>query len=270
MHEDPLTHAALEKSRVYDLGQPLFPGMPMSAFHPPYIFTLMVRHGDVVLPDGCGASNELIVINGHTGTHLDAIGHVAENGIVHGERPARELQQGRRGLKELGVETVAPIVARGVMLDVPGFRGVPRLPGGSPVTGVELAAIAEHQEVDVRAGDVVLIRTGWIQLWDDPPAYRGDTTGEPGPDASAAEWLAARRVRACGSDTIAFEARAVGQSALAAHAVLIARHGIHILEMVNLEELARDRIYRFLFVASPLKLVGATGSPVRPLAIVGS
>ena len=268
MNADSWVDAVPDSGRVYDLGQPLFPGMPMSLFHAPYIFTLMVRHGDAVLPDGCGASNELIVINGHTGTHLDAIGHVAENGKVHGDLPARELQEGRRGLKELGIETVAPIVARGVMLDVPGFRGLPRLPGGAPVTGAELAAVAEHQGVQIQAGDVVLIRTGWIQLWDDPVAYRGDTTGEPGPDASAAEWLADRSVRASGSDTIAYEARPAGQSALAAHAILIARHGIHILEMVNLEELARDRVYRFLFVASPLKLVGATGSPVRPLAIV--
>jgi kynurenine formamidase len=260
--------AVLEGARIYDLGQPIFPGMPMANFHPPYIFTLMVRHGDVVLPDGCGASNELIVINGHTGTHLDAIGHVAENGQVFGGRSAQDLQGGRRGLHALGIEAVPPMVARGVLLDVPTFRGVARLSGGEAVSGSELSAVAEHQGVAVRPGDVVLIRTGWLQLWDDPAAFRGDLTGEPGPDTSAAEWLAERQILASGSDTIAYEARPAGQSALAAHGILIARHGIHILEMVNCEELARDRIYTFLFVCIPLKLVGATGSPVRPIAIV--
>jgi kynurenine formamidase len=268
VHAESLIEAVLGRGRVYDLGQPVFPGMPMSLFHPPYLFTLMYRHGDKVLADGCGAANELMVLSAHTGTHLDALGHIAENGQILGGSSADEVQRGGRGLTQHGIETTAPIVARGVLLDVPAYRGVPRLAGGDPVTGAELAAVAKHQGVEVQAGDVVLIRTGWLQLWDDPAAYRGDATGEPGPDASAAEWLAARRVRATGSDTIAYEVRPAGQSALAAHVVLIKRHGIQILEMVNLEELSRDRIYTFLFIASPLKLAGATGSPVRPIAIV--
>jgi kynurenine formamidase len=243
-------------------------GMPVSSFHPPYIFSLMVRHGDVLLPDGCGASNEVIVVSGHTGTHLDAIGHIAVNGQVHGGHDATELQVGGRGLRRLGIEAVAPIVRRGVLLDVPAYRGVDILPGGEAVTGDELAAVARKQEVEVRAGDVVLIRTGWLRHWDNPALYRGDDTGEPGPDASAAEWLAERDIFATGSDTIAYEARPRGGSALGAHAVLIMQRGIHILEIVNLEELARDRVFRFLFVATPLKIQGATGSPVRPIAIV--
>jgi len=265
---DAQIESILRNGRVYDLGQPLFPGMPVSSFHPPYIFSLMVRHGDVVLPDGCGASNEIVVLSGHTGTHVDAIGHVAENGLVHGGIDAVQLQVGGRGLRQLGIEAVSPIVARGILLDVPAHRGVDVLPGGSAVTGDELATVAARQEVEIRPGDVVLIRTGWLRHWDDPAAYRGDETGEPGPDASAAEWLAARRVFATGTDTIAYEARPRGGSALAAHVVLIARHGIHILEIVNLEELARDRVYTFLFIATPLKIKGATGSPVRPIASV--
>jgi kynurenine formamidase len=252
---------------VYDLGQPLFNGMPVSSFHPPYIFTLMVRHGDVLLPEGCGASNEVVVISGHTGTHLDALGHIADDGHIYGGGEARDVQMGGRGLREHGIEKVDPIVARGVLLDVPAYRGVDCLPGGSAVTGDELAAVAKHQGVEVQAGDVVLIRTGWIQHWGDPAAYRGDATGEPGPDVSAADWLAARQIRASGSDTIAYEVRAKGMSALGAHVVLIVRHGIHILEIVNCEELARDRVYTFLFICTPLKLTGATGSPVRPIAI---
>jgi kynurenine formamidase len=265
---DGQIQSILRDGRVYDLGQPLFPGMPVSNFHPPYVFSLMVRHGDQVLPDGCCASNEVVVLSGHTGTHLDAIGHVAEHGQLHGGLDAVQQQVGGRGLRQLGIEAVDPIVARGVLLDVPAHRGVDLLPGGSAITADELAAVSARQGVEVRAGDVVLIRTGWLRHWGDPAAYRGDETGEPGPDAGAAEWLAERGIVATGTDTIAFEARPRGGSALAAHGVLIARHGIHILEIVNLEELARDRVYTFLFVAAPLKIVGATGSPVRPIAIV--
>jgi kynurenine formamidase len=268
MLADPTIDALLQRGRVYDLGQPLFPGMPGSNFHPPYIFTLMVRHGDRVMPDGCGASNELMVLSGHTGTHLDALGHIAEHGRIYGGSNAVEVQRGGRGLQQHGMEVVPPIVARGVLLDVPTYRGTDLLPGASPVSAEELDAVASRQGTEVRAGDVVLIRTGWMRHWEDPAAFRGDATGEPGPDASAAEWMAARKVRAVGSDTIAFEVRPPGQSALAAHGTLITRNGIYIMEMVNLEELARDRVYTFLFVAAPLKIVGATGSPVRPIAIV--
>jgi kynurenine formamidase len=265
---DAVLGSIVSDGRIYDLGQPFYNGMPVSNFHPPYIFTLMVRHGDAVLPEGCGASNEVVVISGHTGTHLDALGHIADDGRIYGGSNATEAQVGGRGLREHGIEQVAPIVARGVLLDVPAYRGVEILPGGSAVTGAELAAVANHQGVEVQAGDVVLIRTGWIQHWNEPALYRGDETGEPGPDASAAEWLAERKIRATGSDTIAYEARPRGAAALGAHVVLIVHNGIHILEIVNCEELARDWVYTFLFIASPLKIKGATGSPVRPIAIV--
>ncbi|HLZ08743.1 MAG TPA: cyclase family protein [Chloroflexota bacterium] len=267
MLSDALLRSIAGEGKIYDLGLTLFPGMPGSNFHPPYIFSLMIRHGDRVGSDGCGASNELMVLSGHTGTHLDAIGHVAEHGQVHGGADATELQRGGYGLTDLGIENVGPMIARGVLLDVPAHRGVDALPGGYAVSGDELAAVADRQGVEVGPGDVVLIRTGWLKNWGDPTAFRGDDTGEPGPDASAAEWLASRRILATGSDTIAYEARPKGQSALSAHAILIPRHGVYIMEMVNCDELARDKVYSFLFIALPLKLKGATGSPVRPIAI---
>ena len=155
-----------------------------------------------------------------------------------------------------------------MLLDVPAYRGVEMLPGGSAVTGAELAAVAKHQGVEIKSGDVVLVRTGWLRHWDDPAAYRGDLTGEPGPDASAAEWLAERKIRATGSDTIAYEAMEAGQVPLPVHVHLLVESGVHILEVLDLEELASDGVHEFGFVCSPLKMVGATASPVRPLALV--
>jgi kynurenine formamidase len=267
MLSDALLQSIAGDARIYDLGQTLAPGMPGSNFHPPYIFSLMVRHGDRVGADGCGASNEVIVLSGHTGTHLDAIGHIAENGQVHGGADGTELERGGYGLSKLAIDAVPPMLARGVLLDVPGYLGVDALEGGQAITGDMLARVAEHQAIEVTRGDVVLIRTGWLKHWSDPVAFRGDHTGEPGPNASAAEWLAAHQILASGSDTIAYEMRPVNQSALAAHAILIVRHGIYIMEMVNCEEIARDKVYTFLFVALPLKIKGATGSPIRPIAI---
>ncbi|HEY8476422.1 MAG TPA: cyclase family protein [Chloroflexota bacterium] len=267
MLDSATIQSIVERGRVYDLGQPLAMGMPSHPAHPPYIFTLLRRHGDVFRPGGYSSANEVIVLSGHTGTHLDGLGHISEQGKLHGGVDAAEAQTGGRGLRQLGVESVPPIVARGVLLDVAGYRGVEMLPGGYAITAEELETVAKHQQVEVLRGDVVLIRTGWIRQWDDVPAYVGERTGCPGPDASAAEWLAARGVRASGSDTVPYEVTRPGDPSMPVHMILIARSGIHILEMVNLEELARDRVYTFLFVVAPLKIVGATGSPVRPLAI---
>ncbi|MDQ6691777.1 MAG: cyclase family protein, partial [Candidatus Dormibacteraeota bacterium] len=128
-----------------------------------------------------------------------------------------------------------------------------------------------HHGVQVEEGDAVLFRTGWpVGRYEDQDAFVGWPTGVPGPDASAARWLAEHRVRVTGSDTIAYEWLAPGaaHARLPVHVLLLVEAGIHIIEVMDLEELARDRVREFLFVCSPLKLVGATGSPVRPLALV--
>src|SRR5262245_33789910 len=107
---DAILSTITRDGKIYDLGQPLYNGMPVSNFHPPYIFTLMVRHGDAVQPEGCGASNEVVVISGHTGTHLDALGHIADDGRIFGGADATQAQVGAKGLREHGIEQVAPIV----------------------------------------------------------------------------------------------------------------------------------------------------------------
>ncbi len=121
---------------------------------------------------------------------------------------------------------------------------------------------------------MVLVRSGWGQHFDsgDGDTFRGLTTGVPGVSEAGATWLAERQVHAVGADTIAFEmlAPGAGHGLLPAHRVLLVESGIYIIETMDLEELARDAVHEFLFVLSPLPLVGATGSPVRPLAVVGA
>ena len=141
---------------------------------------------------------------------------------------------------------------------------------GYEITPDDLAAAAARQKVDPQPGDVVLVRTGWAQRWDDREAYVGHDSGVPGPGEAGARWLAESKPRAVGADSIAFEylAPGAGHALLPAHRVLLVEHGIHIIETLNLEELAYARVYEYLFVLAPLPLVGATGSPVRPLAVV--
>jgi kynurenine formamidase len=255
-------------SCIYDLSHPLEPNMPVSPNHPGFRMALLRRHGDMVRADGGSAANEMIVLGGHTGTHLDALAHVSHNGHLHRGVDAAAAQQGGR-FQQLGVETVEPIVCRGVLLDVAGFRGVESLPPGEPIGADELCRVAQAEGVELPRGGAALVRSGWARHWGDPPAYLGHASGVPGPDVSAAEWLAAADLRATGHDSMAFEylLPGAGHALLPVHRVLLVEHGVHIVENVDMQRLAADRVYEFLFICLPLKFVGATGSPVRPIAI---
>lgn len=257
----------LSGARVYDLSVPLFAGMPVALPHPPYTMALQRRHGDVVRDHGRSSANEVIVMCGHTGTHIDALGHFSRDGGCYGGRSAQEIQTGIRGLKELDIASVAPILCRGVLLDIAALKGVDVLPAGYAITDGDLAEAERRQGVTVQEGDAVLIRTGWIAYFDDVARFRGLDTGTPGPDPSAAEWLAARRVRVTGDETISYEVIRPGDEWLPVHPALLVDFGIHIIEVMNLEALARDGVHEFLFVCSPLRFVGGTGSPIRPLAV---
>lgn len=261
--------STIKGRRVFDLGQPLERGMPQSPNHPPFRMILERRHGDKVRPDGGSAANEIIITGGHVGTHIDAFCHVSHDGkLASGGDAKAAVVNGR--FAELGVETIEPILRRGILLDVAGHRGVEVLPPGEAITAEELAAVAEAQGTMPEAGDAVLIRTGWPHHWDDVPLFQGQVHGVPGPDAGAAEWLGALGITHAGSDTIAFEQIPAGKghSVLPVHRIFLVEKRIHIIELLNLEELAAAREHEFLFIALPLKITGATGSPVRPVAVV--
>jgi kynurenine formamidase len=257
--------------RIFDLGRPYQAGMPQSPNHPVYTHTLARRHGDTVRADGGSAANDLIVLGTHVGTHIDALAHVSQDGRLHGELDARAEQMGGRFLTG-GVQDVAPMVCRGVLLDVPAALGIEGCPPAYEITVADLEQTVRAQRTPVAAGDVVLIRSGWGKRWDDRAAYVGAESGVPGVGAAGARWLAAAGVRAAGADTIAFEhlpAKA-GHARLPAHRILLVEHGINIIETLSLEEIAAAGIREFVFILSPLHLIGATGSPVRPLAVVGA
>jgi kynurenine formamidase len=259
-------------TRVFDLGRPLTIGMPQSPNHPAYWHALPRRHGDMVRADGGSAANDIITMGTHVGTHVDALSHVSQDGRLHGGEDAAAASVGGR-FSVHGAETIEPMLGRGVLLDVPGTLGLERLEAGREITVADLEATCERQGVEVRAGDVVLVRSGWGQHFDAGrnEEFRGLTDGVPGVGEAGATWLAQRRIRAAGADTIAFErlAPGAGHGLLPAHRVLLVEHGIYIIETMDLEALAVAGAHEFLFVLSPLKLVGATGSPVRPLAVVG-
>jgi len=254
---------------IYDLAHPLSADIPSSPSHPGFRMALMRRHGDAVREDGGSAANELIVTGGHVGTHVDALGHVSHEGKLHGGATASDAQTGGR-LKTHGIDALAPLVARGLLLDIPAVLGVDALEPAHAVTAEELAAAEARTGTTLRKGDVALVRTGWSQRVTDPIAYIGLESGVPGPIVDGARWIAERGVAVTGSDTLAYERipPGAGHRLLPAHRVLLVEHGINIVEVLNLEQLAEDAVHTFAFVLAPLNILGATGSPVRPLALV--
>jgi kynurenine formamidase len=267
-HEDAIAAAVAAGVEIIDLGQPLYVGMPQSSMHPKFQMTLQRRHGDLVRPDGGSGANELIVTGGHVGTHIDAFAHISFEGHLHGGVDACEAQKGGK-FKHHGAETIEPILARGILLDIPAVHGVSRLPTAYEITKADLEAAMKLTGTEPRKGDVILIRTGWGQLYGDPVAFENLKDGTPGPGVPGATWLADFEPRALGSDTIAFERIPPIEAVptLPVHTLLLVERGIHIIEILALEEIAEKALRVFTFVLSPLRIVGATGSPARPLAL---
>lgn len=259
----------IARSRTIDLAQPLHRGMPVSPNHPPFQLALLRRHGDMVREDGGSAANELIVTGGHVGTHIDALAHVSHEGALHGGVDASSVQS-HGGFSRLGIDQVAPILCRGVILDIAALHGVDSLEPGYEVTVSDLEEAKTAAGVEVLTGDAVLIRTGWASHWNDPETFVGRRGGAPGPGADAARWLADLGIRVAGAETIAFEVVHPdrGHATLPAHRVLLVESGIHIIEVMDLTDLAATGAHEFAFVTAPLKITGATGSPIRPLALI--
>lgn len=260
---------AAEAARRIDLSHPMQKGMPIHPAHPPFHITLNNRHGDVLRCCGHSSSNELMVTSTHSSTHIDALCHVSEHGALYGKFDAGEEQQGTGLFKVHGAETIEPIFRRGVLLDVARVLGVDALTPAHEITVAELEAAEAASGTRITEGDVVLVRTGWAAYWADSPKYLGlDSAGAPGPGVEGGRWLAARKPFAVGSDTSAFEVMNHHNITLEVHMILIAQNGIHIIENLTLDELGAAGRGSFAFIAQPLRITGATGSPIRPLAML--
>jgi kynurenine formamidase len=251
----------LTSAKVYDLAQPYFTGMPHHPVHPPFLFSLVKSHGEYVAPNGASSASDALAMGSHVGTHIDALCHFSCGGKLYGGDDAAGVQSYGGGLRQHSIDTVAPILRRAVLLDIAAIAGVDVLPADFEITPAHLDAAG----AEIRPGDVVLLRTGWARYFRNPGKFISQVHG-PGPGLPGAQWLSLRGVFAAGSDTVAFEK--VPDAAMPVHVHLLVESGIHIIECLNLDELANARVTEFLFVALPLKLEGATASPIRPIALV--
>jgi kynurenine formamidase len=256
---------ALGSARIFDLEQPRYAGAPSHPAHAPGFNYFLHRHHARGAPEARTSASGVVVMPEHSGTHIDALSHQAENLVLHGGAHIDTGVQTSTGFKVHGIETMAPLVGRGVLLDAARDG---RLPPDHTISRQDLERAATAAGVEVRAGDVVLVRTGFGALWGDPDQY----LKAAGVSAGASRWLVDVGVRAVGADNMAWDVISskadpeVGVT-LPGHLLLLVRAGIPIIENLNLEELAAAGVHEFAFVCLPLKMRGATGSPVRPIAL---
>lgn len=268
----------LAGGKVYDLSVEYFVGMP--SWHlfgdPRYQFWLTHTPRGTAVDDPArvgAAQNEKVAYTGdavsmytHTGTHIDALNHFGLKGEVWNGFKADE-HLGDRGWKKTGVEKFPPIIARGVLIDVAGCKGVAKLPDSYQITVQDLQHALARQKTQLQPGDVVLIRGGRMTAWPDDEKY---VHNQPGLSLGGARFLAEdQQVMVIGGDNLSLEHFPVEgkDNWIPVHTYLLAQRGVPIIEVINLEELARDRVYEFAFIAASLKFRGASAAPFRPLAI---
>ncbi|MDB4868101.1 MAG: cyclase family protein [Cohnella sp.] len=268
----------VKKGAIYDLGTERYRGMPVHPIHPPFeVISYRTPSGlanekdqgwmEENNSDNMRSMSEVIFGTMHTGTHIDAFAHITcglDNHWYNGFKESTDLSD--RGPMKADGSKFLPIFTRGVLLDVPRYLGLDILPKHHAIDAQLLQETAKSQGIEVRKGDTVLIRTGYMAKWPKPECkeYFGS-----GLNLDGAKWLNEMGVVNVGGDNESLEQiPAVDpNNPHPVHTLFLVKEGIHIMEFVNLEMLARDSVYEFLFVASPLLVRNATGSMINPIAI---
>lgn len=253
---------------VFDLGRILDSNVP----HFPGRFwqqTLVSTAHLGAQPRGKNEVNWLIELATGTfqiGTQLDGLNHLQiGDRFYNGWRTSDIVQDW--GTNKLGIETVPPIITRGVLVDVPRHRGVVRLAAGDVIGVDELESVLQSQETPVGQGDALLIHTGWGSLWDDHAAFGA---GEPGIGMEVANWLVEKRVALTGADTWSYGA-VPGEDPERPFVIpqtLNVKHGVFIMENLATEVLAQAAVHEFLFCLTHHKTRGSTGAVIAPAAVI--
>jgi len=254
----------VREGRVYSLAAPLSPDGPNLPTRRQTWHVVTSRYQP---SRGASFADDVVMMHTHGTTHVDALCHVYVGDTLYNGHPADAIQP--YGAQKCGIDNAGPLVGRGVLLDVAAHRGVEQLGEGEAIEPDELEACAEAQGVTIAAGDVVLVRTGWWRLFDQgPEARRRFYHAEPGPSGACGRWFRERDLFALGADNPAVEEVRRWSEPLPLHRDVLWGCGGYLLEFLDLEALAADKVYEFLFVAAPLRLVGGIGSPIVPLAMV--
>ncbi len=262
---------SVAQGRVLSLAQVYSAQMPQIGFHGPFFSsTFRTYRGTQRLFSGFRNDLGSLIcryeLSDHTGTHVDGLNHASRGDLLYNGVRASEILTDA-GTTRLGIETMPPVVTRGVLLDVARLHRTKVLDPSYEITPRDVTRVLKEHRLEVRPGDAVLFRTGRGSLWGvDNPRY---LSPNPGPGPEVAQWLADERVGITGADTSSYDVEPPNPKELfPCHQILIQRHGIHLVENLDLEKLAKERPREFLFICAPLRLQGGAGSPVAPIAVI--
>jgi kynurenine formamidase len=246
---------------------------PLLGLNPPFALSLANDHKQTnnMIPGLSFAADMMFFSGQHGAPTIDALGHIGTKGQLFGGLNAYD-SEGPDGLTALGIENypAEKFVNRGVLLDVARFKNVEVLDPGLEITGEDLEATAKAQNLEIREGDSVLIRTGYGQYFEtDKAKYMGL---RPGPGESASNWLAQKKIFLTGDDQMTYEVYPEGGTVFPAHRILLAENGIYIVENMNLEALAETLAvrgnYEFALIINPPRIRGATGGAINAFAMI--
>lgn len=215
---------------------------------------------------GFDFSMDVVTASPHLGTHIDGLAHISCHGRLFGGHKLADVYTDF-GWTVNGMEESQPVIGRGVLLDVARAKGVPHLPDRYEITIADIEATLDAQGTQVRPGDSVLVRTGWLSAW-----YKNDAdrffASQPGVGPDAAVWLYDQGMALLGTDTSGTEVIPMPDPERTTHGVMLVERGVHLIEIMDLEAVASEGRYEFLFICLPLRITGATGSWIRAVAVV--
>lgn len=265
---------ACRTGKVYSLGLPVQrAGAPVLDYRgAPHRLTLTSQTDAQMYeaynaPTGLGANEDVLIVPTHSGTHIDALAHVfADNQMYNGF--SSDTFASHTGAARCGIEKLGGFAGRAMLLDIAAQHGCDWLEPGYPVTGDELEACRSAHGIQLRSGDILLIRTGWLDYY---ASVNGDPQAlysQPGLDLSTADFIQDQHIAAIGADNSAVEVIPFAEGRfLALHTEMLVKRGVTFIEHLQLGEIAADRCHESLFVAAPLLITGASGSPLNPIAI---
>ena len=262
----------IKTGQVYELGHPYTNGMPTVGSRN---YKLVIAGFPTMGP--FESRNRSVYFNdeyvageiGQVGTQFDGLGHPgvgvtmddgSEHVVFYNGHTDDEIHN-PYGLSKLGVENVKPFFTRGILIDIAALLDEDIVSGDHIVSLTEVRNALANQGIDeasIAPGDALLFNFGWWQRWPEP-SILSDAQPYLGDDVVA--WIIERQPSMVGSDIT------LDGPEFAVHTELIVKHGINNLEWMTFKDLAEDQVYEFAFILTPLRLKGATGSPVRPIAI---
>lgn len=211
------------------------------------------------------SSEELVITElGQIGTQIDGFAHQMYGDSFYNCFRYTDIAS-RTGYSKLGIENVGTLMSRGILIDIAALKGVDMLDQDYMISAGDLQQALARQGVSLNPGDAVIINTGWGKLRGKNNALYGSNT--PGIGTEAGAWLAGQQPMLVGADNCCIEFRSAADRRLDVHAMMLIEHGIYLIENMRLEDLAAAEVYEFLFIVQPLKIKGATGSTVAPVAI---